>query len=82
MIFEGFGTNLNFSTTYHLELDGKKRVNQVIEDMITMYVKEKPTQWEQYLPLLEFSYNNRYQASLNIIPFEALYRRKCNTLVS
>jgi hypothetical protein len=41
--WKGFGTNLNFSTTYHLESDGKiERVNQVIEDMLWMYVMDKP----------------------------------------
>ena len=45
-VFKGFITNLNFSTTYHPELDGKtKRVNQVIEDMIRMYVMDKPSKW-------------------------------------
>jgi hypothetical protein len=79
-LFKGFGTNLNFIISYHPESDGKtKRVNQVIEDMLRMYVMEKPSKWEDYLHLLEFSYNNGYQASLKMIPFEALYGRKCNT---
>jgi hypothetical protein len=68
---------------YHPESDGKKkRVNQVIEYMLRMYVMDKPSKWEDYLHLVEFSYNNGYQSSLNMIPFEALYGRKCNTLVS
>jgi hypothetical protein len=47
---------LNFSTTYHPEIDGKiERVNQVIEDMLRMYVMEKPSKWEYYLHLVEFS---------------------------
>jgi hypothetical protein len=76
-LFKGFGTNLNFNTTYHPEYDGKtKRVNQVIEDMLRMYVMEKPSKWEDYLHLVEFSYNNGYQASLKMSPFEALYGRK------
>jgi hypothetical protein len=42
-LFKGFGTNLNFSIAYHPESDGqKKRVNQVIEDMLRMYVMDKP----------------------------------------
>jgi hypothetical protein len=82
-IFKGFGTNMNFSTTYHPETDDQtKRVNWVIEDMLRMYVMDKPSKWEEYLHLVEFSYNNRYQASLNMSPFEALYGRKCNTLVT
>jgi hypothetical protein len=47
-----------------------------------MYVMDKPCKWEDYLHLVEFAYNNGYQASLRLIPFEALYGRKCDTLVS
>jgi transposase InsO family protein len=73
-LFKGFGTNLNFSTTYHPKFDGKtERVNQVIEDMLRMYVMEKPSKWEDYIQLVEFSYNNGYQASLKMGLFEALY---------
>jgi hypothetical protein len=82
-LFKGFGTNINFSKTYHPQTDGKtKRVNRIIEDMLRMYVMDKPSKWEDYLHLVEFSYNNGYQASLRMIPFEALYGRKCNTPVS
>jgi hypothetical protein len=82
-LFNGFGTNLNFSTTYHPESYGQiERVNQVIEDMLRMYVMDKPSKWEDYLHLVEFAYNNGYQASLNMSPFEALYGRKYNTPVS
>ena len=76
-LFKGFRKNLNFSTTYHHESDGKmERVNQVIEDLIRMYVMDKPCKWEYYLHLVEFAYNNGYQTSLNMITFEALYGRK------
>jgi hypothetical protein len=82
-LFKGFGSILNFSTTYHPERDGQtERVNQVIEDMIRMYVMDKPSKWEDYLNLVEFAYNNGYQASLKMSPFEALYGRRCNRLVS
>jgi hypothetical protein len=74
---------LNFSTAYHPETDGQtKRVNQVIEDMLRMYVMDKPSKWQDYLHLVEFAYNNGYQASLKMSPFEALYGKKCNTPVS
>jgi hypothetical protein len=82
-LFNGFGTNLNFSITYHPKSDGQtKRVNQVIEHMLRMYVMDKPSKWEDYLHLVELSYNNGYQTSLKMSPFEALYGRKCNTPVS
>jgi hypothetical protein len=81
-LFKGIGTNLNLITTHHPKLDGKiERTNRIIEDMCIMYVKKHPSKWEDYIHLVEFSYNNGYQASLEIIPFEALYGGKCNTLV-
>jgi hypothetical protein len=82
-LFKGFKTNLNFNTAYHPKSDGKtERVNQVIEYMLRMYVMDKTSKWEDYLHLVEFYYNNGYQASLKMIPFEALYGRKCNTPIS
>jgi hypothetical protein len=54
----------------------------VIEDMLRMYMMDKPSKWEDYLHLVDFSYNNGYQTSLNMSPFEALYGRRCNTPVS
>jgi hypothetical protein len=82
-LFKGFRMNLNFSTTYHLESDGQtERVNRVIEYILRMYVMDKPSRWEDYMHLVEFAYNNGYHASLKMSPFEALYGRKCNTLVS
>ena len=60
----------------------KKRVNQVIEDMLRMYVMDQPSKWEDYLHLVEFAYNNGYHSSLKMSPFEAMYGRKCNTPIS
>ena len=54
-------------------------MNQVLEDMLIMYVNEKLGKWEDYLHLVEFVYNNHYQASTWYNPFEILYGRKCNT---
>jgi transposase InsO family protein len=82
-LFKGFGTNLNFSTTYHHESDGQtERVNRVIKDMMRMYVMDKPSMWEDYLHLVEFAYNNGYHTSLKMSPFKSLYGIKCNTPVS
>jgi hypothetical protein len=73
---------MNFITTYHPQSDGQtEMVSRVIEDMLRMYVMDKLSKWEDYLHLVEFVYNNGYQASLKMIPFEALYGRKGNTLV-
>jgi hypothetical protein len=55
-------------------MDGQtKRVNQILEDMIRAYVMEHPVSWDKNLPWAEFSYNNSYQESLKMAPFEVLY---------
>jgi hypothetical protein len=77
------GTQLNLSTAYHPETDGKtERVNQVMEDMLRMYVMDNQTQWEKYLPLVEFAYNNSFHSSIGMPPYEALYGRPCRTPLS
>jgi hypothetical protein len=82
-LFAGLNTNLNFNTSYHPQTDGKtKRMNQIMEYMICMYVRMKPSKWEEYLHLVEFSYNNCYQTSTKMNPFEVLYDKKCTTLIS
>jgi len=50
--------------------------------MLQMYVMDQPTKWEDYLHLLEFAYNNNYQASIKMSLFEALYGRKWHTPLS
>jgi len=46
-LFKGLDTKLNFSTTYHPQTDGQtERVNQILEDMLRMYVMNKPCKWE------------------------------------
>ena len=82
-LFKGYGTNLNMNTSYHPQTNGMiERVNRVIEYILRMYVMNLPSKQEDYLHLVEFAYNNGYHASLNMSTFEALYRRKCNTLIS
>jgi hypothetical protein len=79
----GLETKLLFSTANHPQTDGQtKRVNQILEDMLRMHVMHQPNKWEDYLPLVEFAYNNGYQESLKTIPFKVLYGRLCNTPVS
>ena len=50
--------------------------------MLQMYVRYHLKKWEEYLHLVEFAYNNHYQASTKLSPFEILYGRKCNTPIS
>ena len=44
-----------------------------------MYVMDKPGKWEDYLHLVEFAYNNHFQVSTRMSPFEIMYGRKCKT---
>ena len=82
-LFKGLDTKLNFNTAYHPQTDRQtERVNQVLEDMLRMYVRHYPKKWEDYLHLVEFAYNNHYQASAKPSPFEILYGRKCNTHIT
>ena len=82
-MFAELGTKLNFSTTYHPQTDGQtERVNQVLEDMLRMYVMEKPSKWEDYLHLVKFSYNNGKKKSMGMSPFKALYGKNCTTPVT
>ena len=82
-MFKGLNTTLNFSTSFHPQTDGQtQRVNQVLEYLLRVYVKDQPSKWEDYLYLVEFSYNNNYQASTRYSPFEIMYGRKCNTPIS
>ena len=47
--------------------------------MLTACTLAQGTKWEDCLPYAEFSYNNSFQASLKMSPYEALYGRKCRT---
>ncbi|KAG8496286.1 hypothetical protein CXB51_007463 [Gossypium anomalum] len=77
---ETLGTKLNFSTAFHPQTDGQsERVIQILEDMLRCCILEFQGSWERYLPLVEFTYNNSYQTSLKMAPYEALYGRKCRT---
>ena len=74
------GTDLRFSMAYHPQTDGQsERTIQTLEDLLRLCVLDFKGSWDKYLPLVEFSYNNSYQASIGMAPFEALYGRKCRS---
>ncbi|GJW45593.1 putative reverse transcriptase domain-containing protein [Tanacetum coccineum] len=71
------GTRLDMSMTYHPKTDGQsERTIQTLEDMLRACVIDFGNGWERHLPLIEFSYNNIYHASIKAAPFEALYGQK------
>ena len=64
-------------------MDGQtQRVNQVLEELLRMYVMDKLGKWEDYLHLVEFAYNNNFQVSAGMTLFEIMYGHKCNTAIS
>ncbi|KAA3484781.1 Retrotransposable element Tf2 [Gossypium australe] len=80
VLHEALGTRLDFSTVFHLQTDGQsERVIQILEDMLRSCVIDFKGSWEDYLPLAEFSYNNSYQSSIQMAPYEALYGRRFRT---
>ena len=79
-LHQALGTKLIRSSAYHPQTSGQtERVNQILEDLLRACVISSKGSWEKWLPLAEFSYNNSYQASIKMAPFEALYGRKCRT---
>jgi transposase InsO family protein len=75
-LHKSLGTKLLHSSAYHPQASGQtERVNQILEDMLRACVLEFPQKWDDCLPLAEFSYNNGYQESIKMAPFEALYGR-------
>jgi hypothetical protein len=77
---ESLGTHVIRSSAYHPQTDGQtERVNQILEDMLRACVLHYGKNWDKFLSLAEFSYNNSYQSSLKMAPFEALYGRRRRT---
>jgi transposase InsO family protein len=77
-VHETLDTQLHFSSAYHPQTDGQtERVNQILEDMLRACVLQYERSWDKSLPYVEFSYNNSYQESLKMAPFEMLFGRRC-----
>ena len=51
----------------------------MLEDMLRVCVLDFEGSWNKYLPLIEFSYNNSYQATIGVAPYEMLYGKKCRS---
>jgi transposase InsO family protein len=77
-LYETLDTQLQFSSTYHPQTDGQtERVNQILEDMLRACALQYGRSWDKSLLYAEFSYNNSYQESLMIAPFDKLYGCRC-----
>ncbi|MCO5597018.1 hypothetical protein L7F22_051091 [Adiantum nelumboides] len=70
-IWENIGTRLQFSSSFHPQTDGQSEIaNSVVLDLLKSYISDQNTQWERYLPLVEFAYNNTIHSSTGKAPFE------------
>nr|GFC79161.1 reverse transcriptase domain-containing protein [Tanacetum cinerariifolium] len=79
---KALGTQLDMSMAYHPQMDGQsERTIQTLEDMLCVCMINFRKGWDRHLPLVEFSYNNSYHTSIKASLFEALYSRKCRSLV-
>jgi hypothetical protein len=79
-LHEILDTQLHFSFAYHPQSDGQtERVNLILEDMLRACALQYKRSWDKSLPYAEFSYNNSYQESLKMVPFEMLYGLRCQT---
>ena len=58
-----------------------ERTIQRLEDMLRAYVIDFIGSCDGHLPLIEFSYNNSYHSSISMVPFEALYGRRCRSSI-
>ena len=75
---KAMGTQLTMSITFHPQTDGQsERTIQILEDMLRACVLDLRGSWDEHLPLVEFTYNNSYQVSIQMAPYEALYGRPC-----
>ncbi|GKG32275.1 putative reverse transcriptase domain-containing protein, partial [Tanacetum coccineum] len=67
---ETLGTRLDISTVYHPQTDGQsERTIQTLKDLLRACVLDFRGSWDVHLPLVEFSYNNSYHASVRCAPF-------------
>ena len=79
---KAMSTQLTMSTAFHPQTDGQsKRTIQVLKDMLRACVLDHKGSWEEHLALVEFAYNNSYQESIQMAPYEALYGRPCRSSI-
>ena len=79
---KSLGTQVKLSTAFHPQTDGQEKSTiHTLEDMLRACVIDSKGSWDYHLPLIELFYNNSYHSSIGMIPFEALYGRRCRSPV-
>lgn len=75
-LFSRLGVKFNMSSANHPQTDGQtERANRTVEEILRCYVSPHHDDWDEYLPTLEFAYNDSLHASTGVTPFYALYGR-------
>ncbi len=70
-LFENMNSLLKFSSSFHPQTDGQSEIaNSIVLDLLKCYVHDHKEKWEQYLPLVEYAYNNTVHSSTGKAPFE------------
>lgn len=73
-------TTLNLSIACHSRNVGQtKRMNRIMENLLRACIMDSKGHWEQHLHLVEFTYNNSYQTTMGMTPFETSYGRPCKS---
>ena len=73
---------MKLSTAFHPQIDGQaERIIQTLEDVLRACMIHFRGSWDDHLPLKDFSYSKSYHSSIGMEPFEALYDRRCRSLV-
>ena len=79
---EGHGDTTFNEYRFHPQTNGQSEATiKILEDMMRACVLDLKGSWEEHLPLIEFAYNNSYQESIQMAPYEALYGRPCRSLI-
>jgi len=74
------GSKLTMSSAYHPQTDGQsERTIQSLQDLLRTCILDHLGAWDEVLPLIVFTHNNNFYASIGMTPYEAFYGRKCRT---
>ena len=75
-LFKMAGVQLRMSTAFHPQTDGQ---SEAVNKAITMYLRcltgDRPRDWLDWLPWVEFCYNTAYHTALQTTPFQVVYGR-------
>jgi len=69
-LYHLLGIKIAASTAYHPQTDGQtEHVNQELEQYLCVFVNERQDNWDEWLPMAEFAYNNHIHSFMQHTPF-------------